>query len=71
MSRPLSVVAPGWWDYTTLDDAILSFLKEKIISPEEAFSKANDKSKFIGFLESPPEDFTEACASNEETPSAA
>ena len=24
MSRPLSVVAPGWWDYTTLDEEILN-----------------------------------------------
>lgn len=23
MARPVSKVAPGWWDYTTLDDAIL------------------------------------------------
>lgn len=23
MARPISKVAPGWWDYTTLDDAIL------------------------------------------------
>ncbi len=21
--RPISIVAPGWWDYTTLDRAIL------------------------------------------------
>ena len=24
MSRPLSKVAPDWWDYTTLDPAILA-----------------------------------------------
>jgi glucosamine-6-phosphate deaminase len=32
MSRPLSKVAPGWWDYTTLDPALLADaarLKEK------------------------------------------
>ena len=23
MSRAISKVAPGWWDYTTLDDEIL------------------------------------------------
>ncbi len=23
MSRPISVVAPDWWDYTTLDREIL------------------------------------------------
>ena len=23
MARPISKVAPGWWDYTTLDRAIL------------------------------------------------
>ncbi len=24
MPRPISKVAPQWWDYTTLDDAILA-----------------------------------------------
>ena len=23
MPRPISKVAPGWWDYTTLDESIL------------------------------------------------
>ena len=24
MARKTSILAPGWWDYTTLDDAILN-----------------------------------------------
>ncbi len=44
----------------TLDDAITIFLQKKMISPEEAYAKAIDKNKFVGFLKNPPDDFTEA-----------
>jgi len=44
----------------TLDDAIMAFLTKKMISPDDAYAKCNDKSKFLGFLKSPPADFTEA-----------
>ena len=44
----------------SLDDAILELLNKKRISPEEAYAKCNDKSKFIQFLKHPPADFTEA-----------
>lgn len=44
----------------TLDDAIMGFLQKKMISPEEAYAKANDKAKFVGFIRNPPTDFTEA-----------
>ncbi len=43
----------------TLDDAIMDLLNKKIISPEEAYSKAVEKSRFVQFLKTPPEDFTE------------
>jgi len=44
----------------SLDDAILELLNKRQISPEEAYAKCNDKSKFIQFLKHPPADFTEA-----------
>ena len=34
-----------------LDTAIMNFLQEKQISPQEAYQKANDKSIFAGFLQ--------------------
>jgi twitching motility protein PilT len=43
----------------SLDDAIMDLLKQKAISPEDAYVKANDKSRFLPFLKNPPEDFTE------------
>lgn len=43
-----------------LDDAILHFLSQKIIGPEEAYAKANDKQRILPFLKNPPDDFTEA-----------
>lgn len=43
----------------TLDDAIMDLLNRKIISPDEAYTKANVKSKFSAFLKNPPTDFTE------------
>ena len=44
----------------TLDDAIMNFLNKKMISPDSAYAKCNDKSKFLPFLRNPPADFTEA-----------
>lgn len=38
-----------------LDDAIMDHLKNKRISPEEAFEKSIDKRKFLPFLEREPE----------------
>nr|HID59504.1 type IV pilus twitching motility protein PilT [Desulfobacterales bacterium] len=42
-----------------LDDAIMDLLNKGWISAEEAYAKANDKSKFRPFLKKPPADFTE------------
>jgi len=43
----------------TLDDAIMELLNKKIISPEDAYTKSNEKNKFLPFLKKPPADFTE------------
>ncbi len=43
----------------SLDDAIMDHLKNKRIAADDAYNKANDKSKFRPFLKNPPSDFTE------------
>ncbi len=43
----------------SLDDAIMELVNKKIISPDDAYSKANEKSRFMPFLKNLPEDFTE------------
>ena len=43
----------------SLDQAIMDLLERNIISPEEAYNKCVDKSKFRQFLKEPPADFTE------------
>ena len=43
----------------TLDDSIMNLLEKKIIAPEDAYTKSNDKAKFLPFLKNPPADFTE------------
>ncbi len=43
----------------TLDDAILEILQKGWINPDDAYSHAIDKSKFLPFLRKPPSDFTE------------
>lgn len=43
-----------------LDDAIMDLYNKGWISGEDAYSKANEKSKFRPLLKSPPADFTEA-----------
>jgi twitching motility protein PilT len=43
----------------TLDDAIMEHLKKGRISGDDAYSKSNDKAKFLPFLKNPPQDFTE------------
>lgn len=44
----------------TLDDAIMDLLNKKMIAPDDAYAKADDKAKFLPFLKNPPADFTEA-----------
>lgn len=43
-----------------LDDAIMDLYQKGWISPDEAYMKANDKSRFRPFIKAPPADFTEA-----------
>lgn len=43
-----------------LDDAIMDLHNRRMISADEAYTKANDKAKFRPLLKSPPTDFTEA-----------
>ncbi|MDX9820839.1 MAG: type IV pilus twitching motility protein PilT [Syntrophales bacterium] len=43
-----------------LDDAIMELVNKGWISPDDAYLKANDKTKFRPMLKSPPTDFTEA-----------
>ncbi|VAW39683.1 Twitching motility protein PilT [hydrothermal vent metagenome] len=44
----------------TLDDAILIYLQKNMISAEDAYTNAIEKAKFVGFLKTPPTDFTDA-----------
>ena len=41
----------------TLDDAITDLLHKGLIEPEDAYSKAIDKNKFLPFLKTPPDVF--------------
>ena len=43
-----------------LDDAIMDLYKKGRISPDDAYMKANEKSRFRPLLTKPPSDFTEA-----------
>jgi len=42
-----------------LDDYIMELYQKRQISAEEAYAKANEKSRFRPLLNAPPEDFTE------------
>jgi twitching motility protein PilT len=43
-----------------LDDAIMGLLDKKMISPDEAYIKSNEKARFRPLLKNPPTDFTDA-----------
>lgn len=43
----------------TLDDSIMLLLDKRIIRPDDAYTKAEDKSRFLPFVKNPPADFTE------------
>ncbi len=43
-----------------LDDSIMDLLNKGMISPDDAYMKANDKGRFRPLLQNPPTDFTEA-----------
>jgi twitching motility protein PilT len=42
-----------------LDDALMDLHNKGKVSPDEAYSKANEKSRFRPLLRKPPTDFTE------------
>ncbi|HBT97551.1 MAG TPA: type IV pili twitching motility protein PilT [Desulfobulbaceae bacterium] len=42
-----------------LDDVIQGFLDRNIISPDDAYSNAVEKARFVKYLRNPPSDFTE------------
>ncbi|HON22865.1 MAG TPA: type IV pili twitching motility protein PilT, partial [Syntrophales bacterium] len=43
-----------------LDDAIYELVNKGWIDPDEAYAKANDKTRFRPLLKKPPADFTDA-----------
>jgi twitching motility protein PilT len=43
----------------TMDDGIMELLKKKIITPDDAYAKAEEKAKFLPLMRNPPADFTE------------
>jgi twitching motility protein PilT len=43
-----------------LDDSIMDLYNRGWISPEDAYTRANDKARFRPLLKAPPDDFTEA-----------
>ncbi|MBS3732369.1 MAG: type IV pili twitching motility protein PilT, partial [Desulfobacterales bacterium] len=43
-----------------LDDAIMDLYNRGWVSGEDAYAKANEKSRFRPLLKNPPQDFTEA-----------
>ena len=56
---PSSIQTGHKYGMQTLDDAIMALLEKKIITADDAYTKANDKAKFLPFLKKPPADFTE------------
>jgi twitching motility protein PilT len=56
---PSSIQTGHKYGMQLLDDSILDHLKKKIIGPDDAYTRANDKAKFLPFLKNPPADFTE------------
>ncbi|MBI2876387.1 MAG: PilT/PilU family type 4a pilus ATPase, partial [Candidatus Tectomicrobia bacterium] len=53
---PSAIQTGAKFGMQTLDMAILNLLEKRWISPEEAFDKSIDKSKFLPFLKKPPEE---------------
>jgi len=51
MPRPISKVAPGWWDYTTLDDAILDDAARLNVKQMEKLSRPGFKVVMYDTLE--------------------
>ena len=45
MARKISMLAPDWWDYTTLDDEILDDAAR--LTPEDMFSLSREGFKVV------------------------
>ena len=56
---PSMIQTSAKYGMQTMDDSIMELLKKKIISPDDAYAKAEEKSKFLPFMRNPPADFTE------------
>jgi len=56
---PSTIQTGAKYGMQTLDDAIMVLLKKKIISADQAYARAEEKSKFLPFMKNPPADFTE------------
>jgi len=57
---PSSIQTGKKYGMQLLDDAIMELYQQGKISADDAYSKANEKSKFRPLLKTPPTDFTEA-----------
>jgi twitching motility protein PilT len=57
---PSSIQTGKRYGMQLLDDAIMDLLNKGMISPDDAYAKANDKGKFRPYLKTPPADFTES-----------
>lgn len=57
---PSSVQTGKQYGMQLLDDAIMDLFKKKMISPDEAYMKAQNKAIFRPYLKNEPVDFTEA-----------
>ena len=51
MARKLSILAPDWWDYTTLDDEILNDAARLTVEDMAALSREGFKVVFYDTLE--------------------
>jgi len=51
MTRPLSKIAPDWWDYTTLDSELLSDAADLTAEDMLALSRDGFQVKFYDTLE--------------------
>jgi twitching motility protein PilT len=54
---PSSIQTGKKFGMQTLDDAIMEHLNAKRIGPEDAYDKSLDKTKFLPFLKTPPDEF--------------
>ncbi|MCF8050644.1 MAG: type IV pilus twitching motility protein PilT [Desulfobacterales bacterium] len=57
---PSSIQTGKKYGMQLLDDAVMDLVEKRIISPDDAYAKANEKARFRPLLKSPPTDFTEA-----------